>query len=308
MDDELVNKLAEISLSDIHFARYNKLLSSDFSNNYDYYELHHYLPRSLFPEYSTHQNNIFRVPGKLHYILHFLLVKITKTHQMIMAFNNMSRIKSIKNFTGKLYANSRNEFVAVQKNRRHYYNKITREHIFSLESQDEDWQKGMPPEYNTGKHGSWNWIHDPLTQAQKRISKDANMPKGFIEGRINGADNGLSKMNNTPRFYSLIEKRIIFSEKRSSGCCNDHGGSVVEVYKLGGRATISKGHIMMFLFGISTRVRKFIPSEFIIPKPHYNMNKDWSDFCKKHGGKTLIDVGLKIIPISDFIYNNEECI
>lgn len=308
MDDELVNKLSEISLSDIHFLRYNKLLSNDFSNDYEYYELHHYLPRSLFPEYSNHQNNIFRVPCKLHYILHFLLVKITKTPQMIMAFNNMSRIKSIKKLTGKLYANSRNEFIAVQRNRRHYYNKITREHIFSLESQNEDWQNGMPPECNNGKHHSWNWIHDPLTRVQKRISKEMDIPKGFIEGRINGTEIGLSKMNNIPRFYSLIEKQVIFSKKRPLGCCNDHGRSVSEVYKLKNGATISKGHIMGFLFGISTRVRKFIPFEFIIPKPHHNMNKDWNNFCEKYCGKTLIDVGLEIIPISDFTYKNEECI
>jgi hypothetical protein len=306
IDDELVNKLSEISCSDVHFTRYNKLLSSDISNNYDYYELHHYLPRSLFPEYSNCQNNIIRVPGKLHYILHLLLVKITKTPQMIMAFNNMSRIKSTKKSTSKLYAISRNEFVKVQRNRRHYYNKITGDRIFSLESQNEDWQKGMSPECNNGKHSSWNWIHDPLTRIQKRISKDVDIPNGFIKGRINGTEIGLSYMNDRKRYYSLIQKKIVFSEIKNDDYCNDHGGTISEVYKFKDKATISKKYIIDFLFGVSNdALARKDPHKFIIPAPHFNMNKDWNNFCEKNRGKTLIEIGMKIIPISEFIYANE---
>lgn len=312
IDYKLLERMSKISLSDIHLNRYNKLITlaiDGIFENYDYYELHHYLPRSLFPEFINDSNNIIRVPGKLHYILHYLLTKITKTPQMIMAFNQMNRIKCKSKRSGRLYSNCRMKFAEIQKKRRHFYNRITREHIFSMDEKPFGWIKGMPEEFNCGKHDSFNWIYNSETKEHKRISADVEIPNGFIKGRISGVLNGLIKMNSGNRFYSLIQKRIVYSELRELGYCNDPGKSVIEVYKFNSRVTISKKYIFNFLFNVrNDSLDKKNPHEFIIPQKHFNMNKDWYYFCEKNQGKKMKEIGLEIIPLTEFIYNNEECI
>lgn len=312
IDKELSEKLEGLSLSDLHFRRYNKLIQLSIDKkfeNYDYYEFHHYLPRSLFPEYINRLDNIIKVPAKLHYILHFLLLKITKSPQMIMAFNQMGRIKNKLNNTGKMYANSRFLFTEIQKKRRHFYNKISKERIFTLIEPDENWLPGVPEENNLGKHGNNAWIFNPNTNEQIRILKNSEIPDGFISGRIDGFKNGLFKMNKTKKWFSLIQKRKVLSLNKERDFCNDPGQKVSVVYKFNDKITISKKYIKL-LFGISFNetVFRFNPGEFIIPKPHNNMKLDWKYFCEKNLGKTFMDVGMKIIPISEFIYDNEECI
>lgn len=55
-------------------------------------ERHHILPVSLFKEYEKCGWNKVDFPSRVHYIAHGLLVQITRSPQMIFAFNNMRRV------------------------------------------------------------------------------------------------------------------------------------------------------------------------------------------------------------------------
>lgn len=66
-----------------------------------YYERHHILPKSIFPEFKNKKNNIILVTPKEHYILHEILSKIYKKgtieyHKMQAALFFMSKTSSYK--------------------------------------------------------------------------------------------------------------------------------------------------------------------------------------------------------------------
>lgn len=61
-------------------------------NKTEYFEKHHILPVSLFPELKRNKNNIVNLYPRDHFLAHYHLAKITKTKEMIFAFNQMRRV------------------------------------------------------------------------------------------------------------------------------------------------------------------------------------------------------------------------
>lgn len=84
--------------SNRHLERYKKFINfylkiqNKITENY---EIHHILPKSLFPEYEKEKNNLIKLSYRAHYIAHYLLSKIYK-NSMIYAFYAMNN-KNIKN-------------------------------------------------------------------------------------------------------------------------------------------------------------------------------------------------------------------
>ena len=58
-------------------------------NRYCYYEQHHILPRSLFPDYESDRNNLVLLTAKEHFIAHKLLTEIWPGQEMAYAFWRM---------------------------------------------------------------------------------------------------------------------------------------------------------------------------------------------------------------------------
>lgn len=76
----------------IHLDRYFKILSHYQSLDVlNHYERHHILPQSLYPQYKKHSDNILRLPYRVHYIVHYLLYRITTSFEMYQAFELMNR-------------------------------------------------------------------------------------------------------------------------------------------------------------------------------------------------------------------------
>lgn len=76
-DLELINTRKEY-MSIINFAKSQKRNRKDGN----YYEAHHILPRSLFPQYSKIKSNIVLLTAKEHFRCHQLLVKIFPGKEM----------------------------------------------------------------------------------------------------------------------------------------------------------------------------------------------------------------------------------
>jgi hypothetical protein len=63
-------------------------------NSAEYSELHHILPKSIFPEYSKCAWNIVKLSAYDHFVAHYLLA-FSKNHKMLHALTNMNRLKTI---------------------------------------------------------------------------------------------------------------------------------------------------------------------------------------------------------------------
>lgn len=74
------------------YVRYCKLIQHYITNPVSQGEKHHILPVSLFPSYKKDTNNIVVLPNRVHYLVHFLLMKFTRHKSMIYAFNQMNRV------------------------------------------------------------------------------------------------------------------------------------------------------------------------------------------------------------------------
>lgn len=72
-------------------------------------EVHHILPKSLYPSFAKHKDNLVRLSLKAHFICHLLLWKITNTREMLFSFSCMSNTMGVLK-TSRLYTESKKEF------------------------------------------------------------------------------------------------------------------------------------------------------------------------------------------------------
>lgn len=72
-------------------------------SNYIYYEKHHILPKSLYPEYSKLLGNFVLLTPREHYLAHYLLWKIYNRKEMIYAFWLMNSNNKYKIINSKIY-------------------------------------------------------------------------------------------------------------------------------------------------------------------------------------------------------------
>lgn len=76
----------------IDYILKNKLSNTTKRTDH-YYEIHHILPRSLFPEYEYEPDNLVKLSPYDHFVVHYIIAK-TKNPKMLYAFNMMNRAKS----------------------------------------------------------------------------------------------------------------------------------------------------------------------------------------------------------------------
>lgn len=72
-------------------------------------EVHHILPKSLYPSFTQDKGNLVRLSPKAHFICHLLLWKITNTREMLFAFSCMKNTMGVLR-TSRLYQESKQEF------------------------------------------------------------------------------------------------------------------------------------------------------------------------------------------------------
>jgi len=76
-------------------------------------ESHHILPRKMYPEFTDSIWNRVLLPGKAHYIAHYLLFKSVGDRSCVYAFNQMRRITKNTKLNCRLYATVRIEFAKL---------------------------------------------------------------------------------------------------------------------------------------------------------------------------------------------------
>jgi hypothetical protein len=132
------------------YINYVKTLNRNKNDN-KYYELHHILPKSIYPNLAKDKNNLVLLTAREHFLAHYLLMKIYEVKQdrinyekMFYAFIRMCNC--IDNDNRPKYVNSRlyeaNRKMAIQGKRE--ISEETREKMKianSLKWQDENYRK-----------------------------------------------------------------------------------------------------------------------------------------------------------------------
>lgn len=98
-----------------HFIKkYLRMVQSFKYSEGDYTELHHILPKSMFPEYSKDKINLVRLTGRQHYLVHVCLALAFPNSDMVYAVVAMRkggrRNKTGIKFNSHLYEKLRKEF------------------------------------------------------------------------------------------------------------------------------------------------------------------------------------------------------
>jgi hypothetical protein len=77
------------------YIDYVKTLNRSKSDSV-YYELHHILPKSLYPEYIKLPGNLILLTAREHFLAHYLLTKIYPVREMHYAFFFMSNLNKMR--------------------------------------------------------------------------------------------------------------------------------------------------------------------------------------------------------------------
>nr|DAT03939.1 MAG TPA: HNH endonuclease [Caudoviricetes sp.] len=301
--------LCDFAVDDRYFRRYVKMVS--WAHTIDWgdedVEFHHILPKSIFPLYKDYPKNIVKVSKRVHYLLHYLLYKLSLQDSMLMALQiTAARCGYTKSV---LYQSIALSFQKLQESRRHWYNVHTGEHVFAVHKPTDDFINAAP-ECGKGKPiGYKQWVYNPSTNEQRVILNGDDIPDGFVRGRVKSSSfDGWHAVNQLIKVYDFKEKRCVLTDTVYHWQEPDIGRAISETDNV----YISKdGHISLIptrlfpwlKFGGKGKYRREITD--IIKPPHWNMSESVKEFSQKFHGMRYIDaLECKTLTIKDFIYHD----
>ena len=81
----------------------NRVKLSDNNKNYIYYEQHHILPKSLYPDFKDNEENIVLLTAREHYLAHKYLVQMFPNSPLVFAFWRLSTDNRGRTITAEEY-------------------------------------------------------------------------------------------------------------------------------------------------------------------------------------------------------------
>jgi len=197
---------------------YNTLIEYRKQNTPNgYVENHHILPKSLGG--TDNKDNLVLLTGREHWVAHLLLHKIHNCQQTAFACHIMSMrregrgIPQIRN--SRLYEHVRKEHAK-------YVSKLNKKtHIGE----------------NNSQYGTM-WICNLDLKENKKISKDDDIPDGWVKGRNKWKENHLILKRKRDKIKALDSAKRIFNDFEKSGLSlreyanNHYKYSHVSLFKL----------------------------------------------------------------------------
>lgn len=152
------------------------------------------------------------------------------------------------------------------------------------------------------------WIYNMETGTAARVNASLGIPDGYAIGRL--YDNkGFDKINNSNmiRVVDLKERKFCLINKADlhSPRYTKHGAALDKIFLFMYNNIVYS--TFMDLINANPELPKFNKrnlelAECIIPKAHHNMTSERNKFCLENHGKTMADIGLKVIALLDFNY------
>ncbi len=156
----------------------NALSQERSRTKYTYFEKHHILPKSIFPEYKTEKWNLVFLTAREHFIVHCLLVKMTEKR------NRYKMSNALKWFTNnkihkEIYSNSR------------LYEKFSR--YFNHSSETKEKMKGLKSDSHKKKmkenHADFNGKKNPFYGKKHKEESKEKIKNNHANCK--GANNGM---------------------------------------------------------------------------------------------------------------------
>lgn len=156
-----------------------KAKSEKRSKDLKYLELHHVLPKSLFPLWSKRESNIVLLTAREHFVVHMLLTKIYPSYQMNIAFFRLASDEK-RLVSSKEYEHAKE--------------------LLSMSEQNAKWKCKRVICLNTLE------IFNSINEAEKRYNKSKSR-KRYI-GQACKNHSYAFKLNNIPLFWEFYEENI----------------------------------------------------------------------------------------------------
>lgn len=273
-----VSNLEDKTKLDIWYNRYVKLI--EYAKTQNFGKLthgHHILPRSMFPEFKDTKENIVVLSYRLHYLAHFILLKLTVDSRMAVAFTYMNRSTNKAGF----YLNSR-LFAATTE-------EITKSFV-------ENPEICTPSKlyWTLDENGNRCRTEDP----SKKISGVAPWQKGF---------DSINKERT--KFFNMLTKNFEYIDKNVKPELYHYR---IGAYKKGKLFVYLYKGMYYFKFSDLPRELHFglkhsdkimdniIPTtDSYLYKHSVKLDLIRKEIIELHGGKTLGEIGLKVYNIED---------
>lgn len=212
----------------------------------------------------------------------------------------------------KRTSDSKNKMSNIMSGRKWQYNENTKEVIFEREISD-GFIEGFPPWFNSSGEGSANtiWIHHRITHKNKRIKVNQPLPEDYIIGRFFETNPGLEKLNNKEMklVLDLIDKKYCYVSQTD----------LPNVRYLNGGVSVDKTYIYRYNNIVFTSILDLVdylgitrlpPNPTLlkirVSKPHFNQSERKRTFCEQHQGKTYEEIGVSVIALKDYSFNERE--
>lgn len=156
------------------------------------------------------------------------------------------------------------------------------------------------------------WIHHAVTKKNNRIKFDQPLPNNYVYGRYYLDNKGFDRINNSDelRVLDLVEKKYCLVKKTMmlNPRYVKHGSPIDKIFLFKYNNTV---YTSMSDFIYANKHIRRLPSSpkllsMKVPKPHFNQLPEVNEFCKLHYGKTYESIGIQVIPLSDYNFQEQE--
>lgn len=330
-----LKRFSEVENFNSWFNRYTKIidhyLKKDIDSNF---HRHHILPKSLYPEYEKNKNNLVKLPYKVHYVVHYILWKMTDTLEMALGFHYISKSLTIN---AGLYEKS---LISLYEKRK---NKVAAKNIITGINELTDVSNLNVTHIHTTIGKKW-WLHSEsgkrifteidMTNENYTNTHNINCAPSKVYWSLDENDNryrtedeskkvkgsapwqkGFNKINKeSTRFLNLITKKIEYISKQDEPEYYHYRLMAYEkhfipLYVYNGVCyfkTVDLPDELDFNLRKSLDiVNNVIPdtNSYVYKKRKNKMSIDKRKSIELNGGKTLHDLGLRVYDLLDENYS-----
>lgn len=324
LDFEKIIKESNINYNQFYLKRYLKIINSilKLGERKDLVdrETHHILPKSMFEEYKTDEENLIDLSLREHYVIHFILYKcFYDSKEMIYTFNMMNIMNGGYNYE-KLRQKHKQLASERLKGKKLYTNGFITK--FLDEPNEEFNTRGQSPavkKYISEKCCDMYWYYNEKTGETLRIKSYEQPPEGFIRKRTyKGKFKGAHSINDN--YICVLDlrdgqnhgiKKSEFSEKYqfyNTGKSRDKLYIFLydNTYMLGlsnlNAYLKEKYNAYFFWDSFKKMIREYDKDYIIIHQKRKRKISMIENFTKIHNGQKLGDV-VKFWHIDDFKFD-----
>jgi hypothetical protein len=179
-------------------------LKKDFSNKY--FEMHHILPRSLYPLWIKDARNIVALTPREHYFCHQLLTKIFDSQEMICAlwFMSINNKNNKYNISSRQYESTRIKFYEKNINKGRIHTEQSRKNMSNAHKGIKLSEAAKAKLRAKWKEGVWANREPPSENARHKISE--TLKEKYQKGEIVTWNKGSKTPEEVKRKISESEK------------------------------------------------------------------------------------------------------